>query len=1199
MYKVSARLESFQRPGKKRQRLIWRIFLWGLVLAALVLPLLGYIAWQQPLSAQWVHDRVLKRLQEAAQVPVAYDSATLRLGRGWYEIKNLQFASSDKSDEPLLRISEVQVRVDPISLLRGSRAFIKSIELTSPTEMDVEYQSTGIMLGPRTRFLADAVQRLQGNGSTASLHLPFGLLTIKDATVRFTEVVKENGESVKASAPAVILGGDLAFSNREGGIFASFSGNGYSPGTGGQVPVAPGIELEVQVARDNGTTSISLDGSAASMSLARLFASAPGSIFAANNLRIESELAYSSAAVTGVSRISCDGVDLAHPQQQLAIHDSDLNLLVKGEYSFNASQLELQELRLDSRQASAAVAGNLALTAPQEFDGALVASKLGPDYRRSLARLLPEGYALQGEDRSLALDVKARGQHSEITALEGNLQVTSMTLQVPYLNRPIQQLGGSVRFGEDKLQILELHGQHGQTSLQLSGELLGPYLKTREGDLTLQWSAVSTSDDLLAFAVTDLQTAKAALPRRRSQNNGVIPGTISGSGTYRQHISLSSPEVMKPPEIDGSVELSNVGLSHPALPMPVEQLNGRLEIAGEKLLIDDLRGSTGVGEVAITGELSGHEVFWKDPAISATLVSHTNLSKVGALLPSEQSELMSEHNLQGQAISTIVFRGPLAELKSGGGLTGNLHLRDAAFDPGLEFMDGTFSNVDAEIRWDGKALRLGRFTGKLNGETVDAAGILSPERIALDLHGRVDLAALDQIFPRVGKLLEMSGPASYSIRFATGDDPLPAQSNGTDPLPGFEESAGAGQISTLLGRVALRLEEAVAEKKYSLSGDVEFEGSNIRHLAMPPARTDHGRSIPRGEVKNMRGKALLEGMTFRVSDENVISCDLSDTKDCRLSGELEIRPDNLPRMALKISSAGELRLDSWITNWGDGLDRPPQPPQTGKRFDLIAEVIAPRTVYKGQRAGRSRATVEFTLIQNNTPRRTLIRNVEIRGLAPGHGGLTGGGEINSFVWNPQQFPKWATRVEVERMPLESLLNSVFSEPTNLSGMASGGIELRGVGKDPARINGGGTATLTNLVIGRTTVMQQVGAATGRSMGGTLFQTAEAARFEIGNGALSSRNLQLQTNGMRLDMRGDYYFAGNPHLGIPERTINGLMRMNFFESVLGRIPLLGEMAQLADRVAGTMLLAFRVSGTADRPVVNAVPLPLFTGALPQN
>lgn len=214
------------------------------------------------------------------------------------------------------------------------------------------------------------------------------------------------------------------------------------------------------------------------------------------------------------------------------------------------------------------------------------------------------------------------------------------------------------------------------------------------------------------------------------------------------------------------------------------------------------------------------------------------------------------------------------------------------------------------------------------------------------------------------------------------------------------------------------------------------------------------------------------------------------------------------------------------------------------------------------------------------------------------GSLTGGGEINSFVWNPQAFPQWATRVNIDRMPLEPMLNSVFSEPTPLSGMASGAIELRGVGKDPARISGGGAATLTNLLIGRTTVMQQVGVATGRSMGGTLFQTAESTRFEIGNGALSSRNLQLHTSGMRLDMRGDYYFAGNPRMGIPEKTISGLMRMNFFESVLGRIPLIGDLAQLADRVAGTMLLAFRVSGTADRPEVTPVPLPLFTGALPQ-
>jgi hypothetical protein len=461
-----------------------------------------------------------------------------------------------------------------------------------------------------------------------------------------------------------------------------------------------------------------------------------------------------------------------------------------------------------------------------------------------------------------------------------------------------------------------------------------------------------------------------------------------------------------------------------------------------------------------------------------------------------------------------------------------------------------------------------------------------------------DLANVLKTFPTLSKWLDMSGPSKYDVKFSVGDSAAPEPS-GPAPLPIDEDSdASSNRLVSLMSLLSTRLEQAVASRQFSLTGQVEFQGDMIRHLSMPGQRKENGRAIPRGEVRNMRGIARIEKEAFRIPDSDPATCDFSDSKNCALSGVLQFRQNDLPKMSVRISTNGQLRLDSWITGWGSELPKTPAPLVTGKTFELDADISARTIIYKGETAGSSHGELNYKLTQGETPRRTVFKRIEINGDKPGLGGLVGTGWIESYVWSPGEYPKWHAQVEVNRMPLNSLLNAVFKEPTTLLGLATGTIRLDGVGSDAQRIQGGGSAQLSNLVIGGTPVFQQVGAQTGRSFGGTLFETANSASFRVGNGALSSTDLKLQTRGLSMDLRGDYYFAGNAQQGIPEKTISGLLRLNVLQSVFGRIPILGPFAKPLDDVASTLLLAFQVSGNADHPNINPILLPLFSGALPQ-
>jgi hypothetical protein len=170
------------------------------------------------------------------------------------------------------------------------------------------------------------------------------------------------------------------------------------------------------------------------------------------------------------------------------------------------------------------------------------------------------------------------------------------------------------------------------------------------------------------------------------------------------------------------------------------------------------------------------------------------------------------------------------------------------------------------------------------------------------------------------------------------------------------------------------------------------------------------------------------------------------------------------------------------------------------------------------------------------------------------------------------------------MQMLPLLSVVFRDVQTLNGIISTQLELRGSGKNVNNITGGGTATITNAAISETAVIQKLGQTTSQSFR-QLFQTARAAQFHIDNGAISTPNLQLQTKGVLLEMRGSYFF---------DKHIDAYMRVGLFESILGQIPLLGDLANLADRIAGQLLLAFHVTGPAANPRVQPIPLPLLQG-----
>ena len=107
--------------------------------------------------------------------------------------------------------------------------------------------------------------------------------------------------------------------------------------------------------------------------------------------------------------------------------------------------------------------------------------------------------------------------------------------------------------------------------------------------------------------------------------------------------------------------------------------------------------------------------------------------------------------------------------------------------------------------------------------------------------------------------------------------------------------------------------------------------------------------------------------------------------------------------------------------------------------------------------------------------------------------------------------------------------------------------------------------------------------TQRNFQNSRFSTLAPARYTIANGALDVRDLQLATQGLIMGVNGRYLLDGRLDLVLQMKVLQS--------SLLGDIPLLDEAARLVDTLAG-QILAFRVRGTTEYPVVEPAPLSIL-------
>jgi len=201
---------------------------------------------------------------------------------------------------------------------------------------------------------------------------------------------------------------------------------------------------------------------------------------------------------------------------------------------------------------------------PLQLQGQYVSLRLDPWARLFLNNRLNPQVTASGS-------FKANGSLRDASQFEMQSQVEILEVSFPSLKwrneRPVE-----VRYASSRLTAQPFRMQGPSTDL------------TVEGSLRL---AQSASLSLTAQGMADATILSLFEPGLQASGRSRIKLSMSGSPAN--------------PQLNGTVEIQNVGLDYRGLPFRLSDLNGEIELEGERATVKSLRGISGGGPVTLDG----------------------------------------------------------------------------------------------------------------------------------------------------------------------------------------------------------------------------------------------------------------------------------------------------------------------------------------------------------------------------------------------------------------------------------------------------------------------------------------------------------------------------------------------------------------------------------------------------------------------
>lgn len=220
--------------------------------------------------------------------------------------------------------------------------------------------------------------------------------------------------------------------------------------------------------------------------------------------------------------------------------------------------------------------------------------------------------------------------------------VSATYVRLPY---PVDHLTGTLVVAKDKIQLLDLKGENGDTRVEIEGG--AGYNREGMTDLDLAISAHGVALDKNLFS-----TLPADL---RQQLEAFHP-----TGRFDCETSLTIEPETGAVRYSSQVTLEDVAVRHETLPVEVRGVAGRLTVTNDRIAVHHLTG--GYEEATISAQGS---VSWADGRFAPEFTIRTeNLrldDRVVAALPAKPRSLLRDWQIDGSiATETTIQAGPAA-----------------------------------------------------------------------------------------------------------------------------------------------------------------------------------------------------------------------------------------------------------------------------------------------------------------------------------------------------------------------------------------------------------------------------------------------------------------------------------------------------------------------------------------------------------
>lgn len=768
---------------------------------------------------------------------------------------------------------------------------------------------------------------------------------------------------------------------------------------------------------------------------------------------------------------------------------------------------------------------------------------------------------------------KEPGLDKGIQFLGGKLTVRGASAAFDEFPYRLYDMSGEVHFLADgKVDLVRLAGHHGGGRVEINGKV-GGFSSHDSVRLDIQGRNISLDGDLLEHLAADdralcqrfLERAQLDLDIRMTRPETDRSGP---RGTWESRVDATF--------LDGS-------FMYPEFPYPLEQLRGRVRIAGGLLRLEGLTGRRGDTTVRVSGtaDRDGGRAGTIDVRLQAEQLALDETLQ--SALPAEVREVFERYGPQGAA----EVSGRLYTDSSGGPLQFDLGARLDGAELDLPGGGGRLSDVRATLRLVPGQLEVTSLTGRLGSSMLVVKGSvgLSGEQASIKLEARSDALELDEtlraVLPEamqaVYDSLAPQGRVRFELQYASGAGTAPANakdgatpSRSTDTLIAVVEPLDCKvtfdsfplPLDSVRGKVVFTSEGTFIEQLTARHGEIRLLMSGRVNTGEAPVAIEidylEARNVAFTEALRQALPWRLKRMWHEMRPTGV--CDLL-LRDIRVAG----------------GEDGDRRwtLDGRVELRGVGLAAGPQ--LDGMHGTLEGFIGHDGQFHADTRLAVSEGRVDGRVVRDVVAKvqrasgSSMLRITDMQGNLYG-GTLIGQVEVDYAV----QPPRFAMKLSGRHVSLEEFLaadDDPEQKPVELKGSVEGTLSLSGQFGDARSRQGSGSIVIHDaqmaklpMILG---IMQIVHMA---------IEDDNAFHDALFDFIVDGDDLVLN----RIDLRGKAIsMVGAGRIQISTR----LMHLILLVGSPLNLPRLRVLSDLLEGVARE-LMEVHVEGTVDAPLLRA-------------